>query len=49
MCAINRVLCRVLPPLAAVELGSKERMVAFCRAVQQCCPIGSYIQPVPGA
>lgn len=33
---------------AAVELGSKERMVAFCRAVQQCCPIGSYIQPVPG-
>ena len=22
--------------------------MAFCRAVQQCCPIGSYIQPVPG-
>lgn len=34
--------------ITAVELGSKERMVAFCRAVQQCCPIGSYIQPVPG-
>jgi hypothetical protein len=35
--------------LAAVELGSKERMVAFCRAVQKCCPIGSYISPEPGA
>ncbi|KAL4419832.1 hypothetical protein ABPG75_006930 [Micractinium tetrahymenae] len=34
--------------ITAVELGSKERMVAFCRAVQQCCPIGSYIHPVPG-
>ena len=34
---------------AAVELGSKERMVAFCRAVQKCCPIGSYISPEPGA
>lgn len=34
--------------ITAVELGSKERMVAFCRAVQLCCPIGSYIRPEPG-
>ena len=33
---------------AAVGLGSVERMVAFCRAVQQSSPIGSYIQPEPG-
>ena len=34
--------------ITAVELGSPERMQAFCRAVQECCPIGSYIRPVPG-
>ncbi len=34
--------------ITAVALGSRQRMVAFCRAVQQCCPVGSYVQPVPG-
>ena len=48
---------RVVPPpgpstpwsfITAVELGSRERMAAFCTAVQQCCPVGSYIRPIPG-
>ncbi|KAK9830077.1 hypothetical protein WJX72_009629 [[Myrmecia] bisecta] len=34
--------------ITAVELGSRERMVAFCRAIQQICPVGSYIRPEPG-
>ena len=38
------------PPsfITAVELGAPERMAAFCRAVQERCPVGSYIRPVPG-
>ena len=39
----------VLSYITAVQLGSWERMVAFCQAVQPCCPVGSYIQPTPGA
>lgn len=35
--------------ITAVVLGSRERMLAFCGAVQRCSPVGSYIQPVPGA
>lgn len=38
----------VLSYITAVRLGSRERMVAFCQAVQACCPVGSYIQPTPG-
>lgn len=34
--------------ITAVELGSAAAMQAFCSAVQQCCPVGSYIRPVPG-
>lgn len=34
--------------ITAVHLGSPDKMTAFCRAVQKCCPIGSYIQPIPG-
>ncbi|DBA77696.1 TPA: hypothetical protein ACH3X2_008398 [Trebouxia sp. C0005] len=34
--------------ITAVHLGSSAKMTAFCRAVQRCCPIGSYIQPIPG-
>ncbi len=41
-----------LPPthsfITAVHLGSPAKMTAFCRAVQNCCPVGSYIQPIPG-
>lgn len=39
----------VLPYITAVQLGSRERMIAFCQAVQACCPVGSYISPTPGA
>lgn len=38
----------VLSYITAVQLGSRERMVAFCQAVQTCCPVGSYIKPTPG-
>lgn len=34
--------------ITAVELGSRERMEAFCRGIQKRCPVGSYIRPVPG-
>jgi cystathionine beta-lyase family protein involved in aluminum resistance len=39
------------PPsfITAVEVGSTARMCAFCRAVQRCSPVGSYIEPIPGA
>lgn len=35
--------------IQAVQLGSKDKLVAFCRAVQQQSPIGSYLDPVPAA
>ncbi|EKQ69356.1 cystathionine beta-lyase family protein involved in aluminum resistance [Leptolyngbyaceae cyanobacterium JSC-12] len=42
------------PPLAprrdviqAVKLGSAQKLIAFCRAIQQHSPIGSYLDPVP--
>lgn len=34
--------------ITAIHLGSRERMVAFCRGVQQRSPVGSYISPEPG-
>ena len=34
--------------IQAVKLGSKDRVLAFCRAVQRCSPVGSNIVPVPG-
>ena len=34
--------------ITAVEVGSRERMVAFCKAVQRASPVGSYIEPTPG-
>ncbi|NJM48467.1 MAG: methionine gamma-lyase family protein [Alkalinema sp. RU_4_3] len=41
------------PPLAprrdviqAVKLGSPEKILAFCKAIQQWSPIGSYLEPV---
>jgi hypothetical protein len=33
----------------AVQLGTRERLLAFCAAVQKCCPVGAYIRPVAGA
>uniref|UniRef100_A0A0D9WA32 Aminotransferase class I/classII domain-containing protein n=1 Tax=Leersia perrieri TaxID=77586 RepID=A0A0D9WA32_9ORYZ len=32
----------------AVELGNRERLVAFCEVVQQTCPVGSFIKPTAG-
>lgn len=34
--------------ITAIEMGSAAKMVAFCEAVQKCCPVGSYVQPIPG-
>ena len=33
--------------IQAVELGSKERMVAFCEGIQAAAPVDSFIVPVP--
>ena len=33
--------------IQAVQLGSKEKLIAFCRAIQQHSPIGSYLEPIP--
>ena len=35
--------------IQAVQLGSPEKLMAFCRAIQQNSPIGSYLDPVPAA
>ncbi len=35
--------------ITAVELGSRERLLAFCAAVQRCSPVGAFVEPVPGA
>ena len=35
--------------VTAVRLGSRDRLVAFCEAVQGCSPVGAYVAPVPGA
>jgi cystathionine beta-lyase family protein involved in aluminum resistance len=34
--------------IQAIKLGSAEKVVAFCRAIQGVSPIGSYLSPVPG-
>ena len=33
--------------IQSIELGSKERMVAFCRGIQAAAPVDSYVTPVP--
>lgn len=33
--------------IQAIQLGSPDKLIAFCRAVQQYSPIGSYLDPVP--
>jgi cystathionine beta-lyase family protein involved in aluminum resistance len=42
------------PPLAprgdviqAIKLGSAKKLIAFCKAIQQYSPIGSYLEPIP--
>ncbi|MCL1473566.1 aminotransferase class I/II-fold pyridoxal phosphate-dependent enzyme [Argonema antarcticum] len=33
--------------IQAIKLGSPEKLIAFCRVVQQHSPIDSYVEPVP--
>lgn len=33
--------------IQGIQLGSKEKLLAFCRALQQQSPVGSYLDPVP--
>ncbi|MBW4513679.1 MAG: methionine gamma-lyase family protein [Timaviella obliquedivisa GSE-PSE-MK23-08B] len=33
--------------IQAIKLGSPEKVIAFCHAIQQYSPIGSYLSPVP--
>ena len=33
--------------IQAVKLGTPEKLIAFCRAIQQHSPVGSYLDPVP--
>ena len=33
--------------IQAVQLGSPEKLIAFCRAIQQHSPVDSYLEPVP--
>ncbi|MGB7414291.1 MAG: methionine gamma-lyase family protein [Thermosynechococcaceae cyanobacterium] len=35
--------------IQGIRLGSAEKLVAFCRAIQQHSPIGSYLDPSPAA
>ena len=35
--------------IQAIRLGSPEKIMAFCKAIQQNSPIGSYLSPVPAA
>lgn len=33
--------------IQAIEFGSAEKLVAFCKAIQQNSPVGSYLDPIP--
>ncbi|MBR8828732.1 MAG: methionine gamma-lyase family protein [Gomphosphaeria aponina SAG 52.96 = DSM 107014] len=33
--------------IQAIQLGSPEKLIAFCRAIQKNSPVGSYLDPVP--
>ncbi len=33
--------------IQAIQLGKPEKLIAFCRAIQQHSPVGSYLDPVP--
>lgn len=35
--------------IQAIALGSPEKLIALCRAIQQHSPVGSYLDPVPAA
>ncbi len=33
--------------IQAIKLGSPDKLIAFCRAIQKYSPIGSYLDPIP--
>jgi cystathionine beta-lyase family protein involved in aluminum resistance len=33
--------------IQAVQLGSPEKLIAFCKAIQQYSPVNSYLEPIP--
>lgn len=33
--------------IQAIKLGSPDKLIAFCRAIQKSSPIGSYLDPIP--
>jgi cystathionine beta-lyase family protein involved in aluminum resistance len=33
--------------IQAIKLGSPQKLIAFCKAIQQNSPIGSYLDPIP--
>jgi cystathionine beta-lyase family protein involved in aluminum resistance len=35
--------------IQAVQLGSGEKLIAFCKAIQQHSPVDSYVEPIPGS
>ncbi|MEB3161016.1 MAG: methionine gamma-lyase family protein [Synechocystis sp.] len=35
--------------IQAIQLGSPEKLIAFCRALQQSSPVSAYLEPVPAA
>ncbi len=51
----ERLGFKVFPPaseerhdiIQAIELGSKEGMVAFCKGIQASAPVDSYVTPIP--
>ena len=34
--------------IQAIKLGSREKLIAFCRSIQQNSPIDAHVEPVPG-
>ena len=34
--------------IQGIQLGSPEKLIAFCRAIQAHSPVGAYLDPVPG-
>jgi cystathionine beta-lyase family protein involved in aluminum resistance len=35
--------------IQAVKFGSREKLIAFCRAIQAHSPVGSYLEPIPAS
>ncbi len=35
--------------IQAIQLGSAQKLIAFCRVIQQHSPVGAYLDPVPAA